>query len=318
VHDVVVSAWQYEHGVFAVDSGLLRQRMAACYILEDEGELALVETGTNHSVARILKTLELRGWQREQVRWVIVTHVHLDHAGGAGKLMRELPAAKLVVHPRGARHLIDPQKLEASARGVYGDKEFEDHYGSLVPVPESRVIIANDGYELALGSRQLEFIDTPGHARHHFCVWDSASSGWFSGDTFGISYKELDTAKGPYIFPTTSPVQFDPEAHHRSIDRLAERNPRYIYPTHFGRISYTSELADKMHAGVDAYVGMAEEAVRHDHPREQFETAMRDWLMEGARAHGCLHSDTDLAAIMDMDVKLNTAGLLHWLKVRNA
>lgn len=316
--EIIVSAWQYEHGILAVDSGLVRQRMAACYIVEDDGELALVETGTNHSVAKILKTIEWRGWQPEQVRWVIVTHVHLDHAGGAGKLMLALPAAKLVVHPRGARHLIDPAKLEASTRQVYGDSEFETHYGSLVPVDEARVEIADDGHSLSLGSRQFDFIDSPGHARHHFCVWDSASRGWFSGDTFGIAYKELDTRNGPYIFPTTSPIQFDPDAHHRSIDRIAAQNPDYIYPTHFGRIIYSDDLTAKMHAGIDAYTAMAEAAVRHDHPREQFETAMRTWLIEGARAHGCLQGDAELAAILEMDVKLNTAGLLHWMGTRDA
>jgi len=291
--------------------------MAACYMVEDQDELALVEAGTNHSAPIILKTLEMRGWKREQVRWVIVTHVHLDHAGGAGKLMEALPEARLVVHPRGARHMIDPERLEASARGVYGDEEFESHYGSLVPVPESRVEIAGDGHSLDLGKRRFEFIDTPGHARHHFCVWDSASKGWFSGDTFGIAYKELDTKNGPYIFPTTSPIQFDPVAHHLSIDRLAARDPDHVYPTHFGRIPYSADLAAKMHHGVDAYVEMAEEAVRHDHPREQFEKAMRTWLMDGARAHGCRQTDKHLAAILEMDVMLNTAGLMHWMETRN-
>jgi len=136
--EIVISAWQYEQGIFAVDGGLVRQHMAACYMLEDEGEVAVVETATNDSAAKILKTMDLCGWQPEQVRWVIVTHVHLDHAGGAGKLMQALPSAKLVVHPRGARHLIKPEKLEASAGQVYGDAEFEAHYGSLVPADEVR------------------------------------------------------------------------------------------------------------------------------------------------------------------------------------
>jgi glyoxylase-like metal-dependent hydrolase (beta-lactamase superfamily II) len=318
VTEIVVSAWQYDHGVFAIDSGLLRQRMAACYLVEDQEELAVIESGTNHSVPGILKTLEMRGWKHEQVRWVIVTHVHLDHAGGAGLLMNHLPNARLVVHPRGARHLVNPEKLEASARQVYGDKEFEEHYGSLVPVSESRVEIADEGHSVELGNRQFDFIDTPGHARHHFCVWDRGSRGWFSGDTFGIAYKDLDTANGPYVFPTTSPIQFDPDAHHHSIDRLAEREPDFVYPTHFGRIPYSPELANKMHEGVTAYVAMAEEAMQHDQPGEQLASAMHRWLMNGARAHGCRQPDKLLTTILEMDVKLNTAGLLHWMKTRGA
>ena len=167
----------------AIDSGQVRPQMAACYLLETDAAVAVIETGNNQSTARILDVLERRGRRLEEVTHVIVTHVHLDHAGGSGKLLQQLPAATLYVHPRGARHMMDPSRLEASARAVYGDEEYERMHGALVPVPADRVQIVQDGECLSVGRRELEFMDAPGHARHHFCVWDAASRGWFSGDT---------------------------------------------------------------------------------------------------------------------------------------
>ena len=157
--------------------------------------------GSNASVERILKVIESRGRSPDEVSHVIVTHVHLDHAGGAGELMARLPNAQFVVHPYGARHMIDPSRLEASARDVYGDEEFDAMYGTLTPIPAERVITMEDGDSLLVGRRPLSFMDSPGHARHHFCVWDEQSSGWFTGDTFGLSYRELDTAERGFHFP---------------------------------------------------------------------------------------------------------------------
>ena len=167
---------EYPHGVLAVDSGYWRERVAACYLLEDRDEVAIIETGTNSSVPRLLRVLEQRGWSREQVRYVIATHVHLDHAGGAGALMAALPQARFLVHPRGVRHMIDPARLEAGVRMVYGDAVFDRDYGTLVPIDAARVTEMNDGDVAPLGSRALLFRDTPGHARHHFCVFDERSS----------------------------------------------------------------------------------------------------------------------------------------------
>ena len=245
-----ITALEYEHGIVAIDSGQVRPQMAACYLLETDTAVAVVETGNNHSTGRILSVLANRGRQPEEVSHVIVTHVHLDHAGGTGSLMQELPNATLVVHPRGARHMVDPSRLEASARAVYGDEEYEKQHGALIGVPEERVRIMEDGGELQIGARTLRFMDTPGHARHHFCVWDETSRGWFSGDTFGISYRELDTQAGPFIFPTTTPIQFDPPALISSIDRMMEKSPCNMYLTHFGRVQEAERLAEDMRRAV--------------------------------------------------------------------
>lgn len=308
-----ITAREYASGIMAIDSGMVRPQMAACYLLETDSALAVIEAGNNHSSERILSVIAQRGRRVEEVSHVIVTHVHLDHAGGAGRLMQLLPNASLVVHPRGARHMIDPSRLEASARAVYGDAEYDRQYGALQPVPEERVIVMQDGGSLRVGKRTLEFMDTPGHARHHFCVWDEQSRGWFSGDTFGISYRELDTANGPFVFPTTTPIQFDPPALVASIERLMERRPENMYLTHFGRVRDLHRLAGDMRDSIGQFAAWGEAFDSDERRRERIETAMMDWLVARARKHGVAGPDEALREIFRGDVLLNTQGIEFWL-----
>ena len=308
-----VTALEYADGIIAIDSGMVRPQMTACYLLETESGLAVVETGNNFSTERILSVLAHRGRHLEEVSHVIVTHVHLDHAGGAGSLMQRLPNATLVVHPRGARHMIDPSRLEASARAVYGDEEYEAQHGPLQAVPEDRVRVMEDGGSLQVAGRRLEFIDTPGHARHHFCVWEPASRGWFSGDTFGISYRETDTDKGAFIFPTTTPIQFDPPVLLESIDRLMAYTPEFMYLTHFGRVSDLPRLAADMRAGVAAFAEWGEFFKTDESRRERIEQTMMSWLIERARNHGVGMADAALRELFRGDVTLNTQGIEFWL-----
>ena len=308
-----ITVLEYEGGILALDSGMVRPQMAACYLLETDAAVAVVETGNNDSADRILRVLDIRGRRREEVSHVIVTHVHLDHAGGAGKLMQHLPNARLAVHPRGARHVIDPSRLEASARAVYGDTEFDAMYGTLVPVPEDRVLVMEDGDSLEVGKRRLDFIDTPGHARHHFCIWDEQTRGWFTGDTFGISYRELDTSNGPFIFPTSTPIQFDPPALIASIQRMLEKQPANMYLTHFGRVQDLKRLSADMISSVETFAVLGERFENSENRQHDISTAMMNWLMERARNHGVQCSDDDLREIFAGDVLLNTQGIEFWL-----
>lgn len=313
----LATAREYNGGVIAVDSGLFGREMAACYVLEAVDQVALIEVGSNSSAGRILSVLERRGWSPAQVSHVIVTHVHLDHAGGSGRLMQLLPNAIFVVHPRGARHMIDPSQLEAGTRAVYGDAAFEHMHGHLIPVPRERVITKEDGETLAIGQRTLLFRDTPGHAKHHFCVWDEQTRGWFTGDTFGVSYRELDTAAGPFIFPTTTPIQFDPEALISSIQRLQQMAPDYMYLTHFGRVGDTVRLAGELIAGVRKLVEIAERNLDSVNRRADIEAEMLDWLYAACRAHGVSVSHDQLVHLLEADVKLNTQGIEYWLDHRD-
>jgi len=311
-----VKVREYPGGVLAIDSGQVRNEMAACYLLEAGEQLAVIEAGSNYSANRILKVLEMRGWDRSAVSHVIITHVHLDHAGGAGRLLHELPQARLVVHPYGARHMIDPSRLEAGTRAVYGDAAYEAMYGSLIPVAEDRVIIMQDGDELLVGNRKLKFMDTPGHARHHFCVWDELTRGWFTGDTFGISYRDLDTAKGPMVFPTTTPIQFDPPVLRESVRRLMELDPQCMYLTHFGRVTDTARLAQQMLEGVSKFeaIGLACEFA--DNRTDVIRQQQKAWLYALCREHGVPLDEPQLDTLLWDDVVLNTQGIEYWLDHR--
>ncbi len=288
--------------------------MAAAYLLVEQGRGAFIETGTARSVPRLLKALADAGLDPGDVDLVIVTHVHLDHAGGAGALMQHLPNARFVVHPRGARHMIDPAKLVAGAVAVYGEATFKRNYDTVVPIPAERVVEAPDGHEVQLAGRTLRFLDTPGHAYHHFCVHDPAARAVFTGDTFGLSYRQLDTDEGPFIFPTTTPVHFDPEAMHRSVDRLAALEPAQVNLTHYGPVPFEARLVADLHHGVDTFVEIARahagEADRHAAIQE----AVTAYLVARLRAHGSEIPEAELRAFLEMDADLNTQGLEVWLQ----
>jgi len=301
------------HGVHAVDTGFHRDRFDAAYLLVHEGRAAFIDSGTNLAVPRLLASLQALGLERSAVDWVIPTHVHLDHAGGCGLLMQALPQAQLWVHPRGVRHMVDPTALWQGALAVYGQAEMERSYGELVPVPAHRVHATHDGMTLDLAGRTLYFADTPGHARHHHCVWDAQSRGWFTGDTFGLSYRELDTEQGAYIFPTSTPVQFDPPALHASIDRLLSHDPVCMYLTHYSRVAEVPRLGALLKGQLDQMVALADQ-VRHAPDRhEALKRGMLDIFSGRLQAHGTALTQAQIGALLALDLELNAQGIAVWL-----
>ena len=228
-------------GYYVVETYYLnRIGYTACYLLEDRGELAVIETNTNHAVPFILGTLAQLGFSREQVKYVILTHIHLDHAGGAGELMRHLPAARLVLHPRARKHMIDPEKLVKSVKEVYGEAKYHELYGEIVPVPEQQVIVANDGDKFQVGGRELEMIHLRGHAKHHLVVLDQKTGAIISGDNFGIGYPRLDFGKVRLVFPSTSPTQFEPELALATYAKIVDLKPSRVLLTHYGVLEDTT------------------------------------------------------------------------------
>ena len=310
----MASFLDYEHGISVIDAHHHRPKHAAFYLIIEGNQAAFVDTGTSHSVPDALDVLARKGLTPEQVAYVIPTHVHLDHAGGAGAMMRCFPKAQLVAHPKGARHLIDPTRLIAGVTEVYGAATVARDFGEIVPVDAARVIEAPDNFTLGLNGRVLRFLDTPGHARHHFCVVDEQSRGIFTGDTFGLSYRELDTENGEFVFPTTTPVQFDPEALHASIKRLVDLRPKVLYLTHFGRITGIERAARQMHDLIDRFVAMARALGGAGTERHALLIqGQREILWPRLRAHGC-HLDADqIERLLDMDLELNAQGLGIWL-----
>ena len=301
------------NGVYRIDTEYLRPGLAASHLVVDDGHAAFVDTGAAPAHPRLMQALTELGLAPDQVDYVFLTHVHLDHAGGAGQLMQALPRARAVLHPRGAPHMVDPAKLIAGTVAVYGEAMYRELYGEIVPVAADRVILADDGDRIALGSRTFELLDTPGHARHHYCAHDLDHDDIFSGDTFGISYRDFDTAAGAFIFPTTTPVQFDPAALHSSVDRLMARRPRRMVLTHFGPVGDLERLSGDLHADIDEFVAVAR---RHAGVPERADRIAEDvftYLSARLDSHGFAGNEELRHQLLDPDVRLNTQGLEVWL-----
>ncbi len=308
-------ARQIASGVFLVDTGYLWPNLAACYVVRGRDSAAIVETGTFETVPRLLAALRQLGLDREAVSHVIVTHVHLDHAGGAGALMKELPKATLVAHPRGARHLVDPARLWAGTAGVYGEEATLKLYGPPVPVAADRVVEAPDGFWLDLGDRRLRFLDAPGHAKHHFVVFDEVTRGFFTGDSFGLSYRETDGGPdGPLFFASTTPVQFDPPALHATIDRMLAERPERVYLTHFGMVQ--GKLAAHgaaLHRNIDEHVRVARAAPAGPGRHQAIKAGLTEVLVTEAARHGVPLDPARVEEVYRNDLELNAQGLASWL-----
>jgi len=303
-------------GITLVDTGFGdRPDFCAAYLLVENGRAAIIDCGTLHSVPRMLAALEAAGVAREAVDYLVATHVHLDHAGGAGALLRELPAATLVVHPRGAPHLVDPARLVASARQVYGDVLFDRAYGGLVPAPAGRVRTAADGDVLDLAGRPLLLAHTPGHALHHLSVWDARSRAWFTGDAFGISYRELDVDGRAFAIPTTSPVQFDPVQMKDSIHRMLAREPLACFVTHYGPVrGDVRRIGLRLVEQVDAMVALARFLFDAPDRHAALKDALTRLYVDRARIHGVDAPEEVVPALLAMDIELNAQGLVAWLE----
>jgi glyoxylase-like metal-dependent hydrolase (beta-lactamase superfamily II) len=301
------------HGIHTIDTGFVRPRFDAAYLVVESGRGAFIDCGTNFAVPRMLAALDEAGISAAEVDWLILTHVHLDHAGGAGELIARLPNAQLVVHPRGARHMIDPSVLWAGASAVYGEAVMEQTYGRLRPIAADRVIETPDGHVVELAGRPLRCIDTPGHAKHHLTVYDERANACFTGDVFGLSYRDFDTANGPFILPTTSPVQFDPPALHASIERLLALQPDAMYLTHYGRVEDVERLAADLHVQIDAMVDLAHAAHGKPDRHAVLMESLTDLYAARAAAHGWRHGREALRQLLGMDIELNAQGLEVWL-----
>jgi glyoxylase-like metal-dependent hydrolase (beta-lactamase superfamily II) len=305
---------RHPHGTYAVDTEYVRPGLAAAHIVEHRGRAAFIDVGTTHSVPYLLAALDRLGISRDAVDLLLLTHVHLDHAGGAGALMQALPNAKAVLHPRGAPHLIEPSKLISASRVVYGEALFDRLYGQIVPIAAERVVTSKDGDRVALAGRPFELIHTPGHALHHQCIVDLDHSAIFTGDTFGLSYREFDTAQGALIVPTTTPSQFDPDQLTASIDRIASYRPAAAYLMHYSRVTDIPRLAGDLKAQVLQLVQIARRNADVPDPKGAIVKEMRDLWRVLARKHGVQLPDERIDALLADDIELNAQGLVVWLE----
>lgn len=302
---------RFADAITAVDTEYVRPQMDAAHIVVSGSSAAVVDTGPNTAVPLILAALEELGVAPDAVEFLFLTHVHLDHAGGAGALMQALPRATAVVHPRGAPHMADPSKLIEATRAVYGEELYSRLYGEMLPIARERIAIAQDGQRFEFGGRVFECVHTPGHALHHQALVDHGATCIFTGDTFGLSYREFDTAAGPWIMPTTTPTQFDPGQLKASIVRLMQFRPRRLYLTHYSEVGQCARLANDMYDAIDEFVKIARTAGL-DRRRMRF--GMRAWALSSLRAHGVTLTDAAVDAVLDKDFELNADGLAAWLR----
>jgi len=300
-------------GIVAVDTLYLRPSADASHLVIADGRAAFVDTGTNYSVPLLLDALRQYDLERADVDYVFLTHVHLDHAGGAGSLMRELPNARCVIHPRGAPHMADPSKLIVGTQGVYGKQKAFELYGDIVPIDAARIIEAADEDRFSFGGREVRALHTEGHARHHYCLHDPQSRGVFTGDSFGISYRELDTEKGEFIFPTTTPPHFEPTEAHKAVDRIMAQEPDRLYLTHYSRVNDVQRLAGDMHECLDGFVAIARRHQDRDDRREAMERDLFEFLYQRLAAHGYDQGREAAQEFLKHDMVLNSQGLDAWL-----
>lgn len=309
---------RYDHGIHAIDAEYHQPLFDAAHLIVEGDRAAFVDCGTAHSVPRLLEALDELGIPRENVDWLLLTHVHLDHAGGAGQLMRALPNARAVLHPRGAPHMIDPRKLIEASIVVYGRENYDRLYGELLPIDSGRVLETREGQRLPLGDRELEIMHTPGHALHHQAFFDHGSHSVFTGDTLGVSYRAFDVDGRAFATPTTSPSQFDPAQLVDSVRRIVARRPQAAFLTHYARITDLERIGEDLVRMIEAHVqvALAHEALPAEAARSAIRAGLRDLIRDELRRFGGTFSDATFELWLDGDIDLNTDGLLAWLARR--
>ncbi|MFS0575478.1 MBL fold metallo-hydrolase [Sporosarcina sp. 179-K 3D1 HS] len=288
----------------------LEERTGTYIIMEEE--ITLVDTGPSTSIPYVKKGLEALGIPLDQIKYIIATHVHLDHSGGAGLLMTECPNAKVIVHPRGARHLADPSRLVAGARAIYGDK-FDALFAPVVPIPEDRILEMTEGDTLKIGEAcTLEFWDTPGHANHHIGIYDPVSNGIFIGDTAGIRYAPLIRDGVEFFPPSTSPNQFDPDMMQQSIDRFTAKNLDALYFGHFGMSDTPKETLQQVSEWLKLFMEEAEAAAANEEDHE----ALAERLLNRVRTHlrelG-IPDDHSAYRMIELDMSVSAMGIVDYL-----
>jgi glyoxylase-like metal-dependent hydrolase (beta-lactamase superfamily II) len=260
----------------------------------------------------MLAALAAAGRRPEDVRWIVVTHAHLDHAAGASALVAACPRATLLAHPRAARALVDPSRLVASATAVYGAERFAALYGTVAPIPADRVLALDDGATFALGDASLRVLHTAGHANHHFVVHDPALDTVFTGDTFGLVYPALQR-RGRFAFPSTSPTNFDAKEARKSLDRVLALGTRTARPTHFGEVDGLGAIADQLRGWIDRAGAWVDELAARDEGTEaataRLTTAWQGALIDDAAKRG-LGFGKDEIDLLQLDAELNAQGLV--------
>lgn len=295
-------------GVLEIDTQLGGWDELNAVFLVDGDRPCLVETGPQLDVERVIAALSAQGLDPDQLAYVVLTHIHLDHGGGVGDIAKRFPKAQVICHPRGLRHLADPTRLVAAAANVYGPR-LDTLYGRMLPVETDRLRGAEDMEKLDLGSGQsLTLVHTPGHAKHHIAVLDDASGVLLVGDAVGVKVP----GGGP-LRPATPPDDFDLELAIGSLHKMAELRPTQLVLTHFGPAGDPQEVLAEAEATVRNWCEVAEEAYRERPELDHIERALLERVYRASE-------DPSRQPVVDAlnGVASNAAGILGWLRRREA
>ena len=294
------------HSRLTIDADV-RSRFTACYLRVAGDECAFIESHTAHAVPRLLAALELQGKTPNDVRYVVVTHAHLDHASGASALLAACPKATLLAHPRAAKNLIEPDRLIEGATAVYGAERFAELYGTVGPIPAERVRALEDGETFALGDATLSVHHTYGHAYHHFVVDDPTLETVYTGDTFGLVYPALQT-HGRFALPSTSPTGFNAAEARKSIDKVLSLGERFVCPTHYDAYEDKEAIAAQLRRFIDRAEAWVDDGAKSDESVGALEKRFTEawWATIAEEAP---HFGADEKELLALDVELNAQGL---------
>ncbi len=266
---------------------------------------ALIETGPTSTLETLLEGVRAAGMDPQDLQALAVTHIHLDHSGGAGMLIRKFPHLVVYVHPVGAPHLIDPSRLLASAGRLYGD-DLHRLLGEVVPIPSDQVHILRDGDVVTLGSREIKAIDTPGHARHHHAFWHAVSGDLFAGDVAGVALPGWRSVRAP-----TPPPEIDILAWHASLARVRSLRPQRLLLTHFGAHDWVQELLSQLDARLDQVVETVRVALASGLDEEAIAKQLLATARQGIETPEGLRRSAQLETIMP--IHQSVKGLIRYV-----
>ncbi|WP_110113335.1 MBL fold metallo-hydrolase [Bacillus sp. CGMCC 1.16541] len=309
------------YGISLIDIlDLSKEQRTGAYIIHED-DLTIVETSASPSIPYLLKGLEALNIHPSEVKNIIVTHIHLDHAGGAGLLLKHCPNANVIVHPKGKRHLSDPSRLIQGARAVYG-AQFDELFDPIVPIPEDRLIAVENEQTIQIGeNRALQFLHTPGHANHHLSIYDSTSSGIFTGDTIGVYYPQLRSQGLEFYLPSTSPNQFNPKAMLTSAALMEQLKIERIYFGHYGKSENPHLVFKQLRNWLPIFIQTAEQVVysNSDLSFEQQAAMLSTELFNQVHSYLTdkhIELSSDVREIIELDLSVCAMGLVDYLAKR--
>ena len=299
--------FQAAEGLTGIDTRMAGRTMVTSAYLVGAREPTLIETGPTTSVEAVHAGLEALGMGAHDLAHIVVTHIHLDHAGGVGTLAARFPNATVWVHERGAPHLADPAKLVASATRVYGEDRLRELFGPVEPVPADRLRSIGEGDVIALGDRKLEVMYTPGHASHHVSLVDSLTGAVFTGDALGIHLPDVRVLR-----PATPPPDIDIEAGVESIERIRDRAETFLMFSHFGPVREVEELCSIAATRLRDWAGIVREAMEEtddlDRIAEMLTTRTASEFDEAPEG-----ADLERYEVLS-GMKMNASGLVRYWK----